>query len=82
MDNRIGNNINKFRIMKQKLKPCDCKDMTTASKLNEQGIGHNDESITIEPNVVILKMGHTQVKIPMARFKMFAEWYLTEQELN
>lgn len=39
--------------MKTKLKPCDCKDMVTASKLNEQGIGHNDQSITIKPNSVI-----------------------------
>ncbi len=68
--------------MKTKLKPCDCKDMATASRLNEQGIGHNDDSITVEPNVVILKMGHTQVRIPMQRFKMFAEWYLEAQDID
>jgi len=68
--------------MKAKLKPCDCKDAETASKLNEQGIGYNDQSITVEPNVVVLKMGHTQIKIPMQRFKIFAEWYLTEQEIE
>lgn len=68
--------------MKKKLKPCDCKDMVTASKLNEQGIAHNDQSIIIEPNSVILTMGHTTIKIPMARFKMFAEWYLEEQEID
>ncbi len=64
------------------LRPCDCKDMETAEKLNEQGIRHNDESIVIQPNVVILKMGHTEIRIPMSRFKMFAEWYLEEQNIN
>ena len=68
--------------MKQKLKPCDCKDLHTESKLNEQGIGHNDQSIMVEPNVVVLTMGHTTVSIPMARFKMFAEWYLEAQEID
>lgn len=65
--------------MEKRLRPCDCKDMVTAKKLNEQGIGHNDQSILIEPNSVILQMGNTTVKIPMQRFKMFAEWYLKEQ---
>lgn len=68
--------------MEQKLKPCDCKDMATASKLKEQGIGHNDQSILVEPNVVVLTTGHTTVRIPMARFKMFAEWYLEEQDID
>lgn len=68
--------------MKNKLKPCDCKDMETASKLNEQGIGQNEDSITVEPNVVILKMGHTSIRIPMQKFKLFAEWYLEEQEID
>jgi hypothetical protein len=69
--------------MKYKLLcPCDCKDMTTASKLNEQGIRHNDQSIMVEPNVVVLTMGHTIVKIPQATFKMFAEWYLESQEID
>jgi hypothetical protein len=68
--------------MKTKLKPCDCKDMATASKLNEQGIGHNDQSIMIKPAVVVLKMGHTTVRIPQARFKMFAEWYLEAQDID
>lgn len=57
-------------------------DIATAKTLNEQGIGHNDDSIMVEPNVVILKMGHTQVRIPMGRFKLFAEWYLQEQEIK
>lgn len=66
----------------EKLRPCDCKDQYTADRLQEQGIGHNDQSIMIAPNSVILTMGHTTVKIPMNRFRMFAEWYLEEQELK
>ena len=69
-------------MKKNKLKPCDCKDIETASRLNEQGIGHNDQSIMVEPNVVILTMGHTKVRIPMQRFRMFAEWYLEEQDID
>jgi len=68
--------------MKKKLKPCDCKDLLTANKLNEQGISQNGDSIVIEPSVVVLTMGHTTVRIPMSRFKLFAEWYLEEQEID
>lgn len=70
------------RSLKAKLRPCDCKDAIDASLLEEQSIGHNEESITVIPNYVLLKMGHTEVKISMKRFKMFAEWYLTEQEIR
>lgn len=66
----------------KKLRPCDCKDLETVGKLNEQGIQHNDQGISIFPNSVILTMGHTEIKIPMQRFKMFAEWYLEEQEVT
>jgi hypothetical protein len=66
---------------KNKLRPCDCPDMYTAGLLNEQGIGHNEDSITVEPNVVVLKMGATTMRIPMNKFKMFAEWYLEPQEV-
>lgn len=68
-------------IMSNKLRPCDCKDTVTTNKLNEQGIGHNDQSILVEANSVILTMGHTTVKIPSSRFKMFAEWFMEEQEI-
>ncbi len=68
-------------MTKTKLRPCDCKDQYEASKLQEQGIGVNDESITVMPAYVLLKMGHTEVKISMKRFKQFSEWYLTEQEI-
>ena len=66
----------------KKLKPCDCKDLLTANKLNEQGISQNGDSIVIEPSVVVLTMGHTTVRIPMSKFKLFAEWYLEEQEID
>ena len=66
----------------RKLRPCDCKDIATAKLLNEQGIGFNEDSFTIEPSVVILKVGHTQVKINMKLMQRFAEWYLEEQEIE
>lgn len=75
-----ANNV--LAVRADKLRPCDCKDAVDASKLEEQGIGHNDESITVIPNYVLLKMGHTEIKIGMKRFKMFAEWYLSEQDVR
>ena len=64
-----------------KIRPCDCKDITTAQQqLETQGIGINEDSITVIPNYVELKMGHTTIKIGMDKFKTFAEWYLTPQE--
>lgn len=68
--------------MKKKLRPCDCIDAHMASKLNEQGISLNDDGIVVMPNYVQLTMGHTQIKISMKKFKLFAEWYLTEQEIG
>lgn len=67
---------------KRMLAPCDCVDRHTASLLEFQGIGHNNETIMVMPNYVELTLGHTTVKISMARFKMFAEWYLEPQELK
>ena len=62
------------------MKPCDCKSIEeTQVCLNVQGIGHNDESITVIPNYVLLKLGHTQITISMKRFKQFSEWYLEDQ---
>jgi len=69
-------------MSKKKIRPCDCIDITSAQELNEQGIGYNNQSIMVKPNVVVLTMDHTEIKIPMDRFKMFAEWYLEEQEIN
>lgn len=62
------------------MKPCDCKSIDEARKhLNEQGISFNDDSLRIRPGVVILKMSHTEIKLPMGRFKQFAEWFLEDQ---
>lgn len=69
-------------VRADKLRPCDCKDAVDTSKLEEQGIGHNDESIKVIPNYVLLKIGHTEITISMKRFKMFAEWYLSEQDVR
>lgn len=63
------------------MKPCDCKSVEEAQQcLNHQGLGFNENSITVVPNKVVLKMGHTTINIPMKLFKSFAEWYLTDQE--
>ena len=64
------------------LKPCDCIDEVQTKMLESQGIGFNDDSILVRPNSVILKMGHTEIKIPMHLFKRFAEWYLRPQEID
>lgn len=69
-------------MSKRKLRPADCRDVATAELLQEQGIGFNDESIHIVPNSVILKLGHTTVRMSMKRFEMFAKWYLEEQEIK
>ena len=42
----------------------------------------NDNRLTVKPNVIVLELGSTTVKIPMNTFKVFAEWYLTEQEIS
>jgi len=39
----------------------------------------NNQSITVIPCYVLLKIDHTEIKIPMNRFKAFAEWYLEDQ---
>jgi hypothetical protein len=69
-------------MSKKKLRPCDCKDMATAMKLEEQGISHNEDRIMLKPNVVEMTIGLTTVRVPMHLFKMFAEWYMTEQEIK
>lgn len=69
-------------MKKETLRPCDCKDAVDAAKLEEQGFSFNEDSIKIIPNVVILKMGHTEITIPMKRFQMFAEWYLKPQNIK
>ena len=68
--------------MSKTLRPCDCMDAKDSKRLNESGIGWNSASLTVKPNVVVLKLTHTEVTIPMHRFKQFAEWYLTPQEIE
>ena len=64
------------------MKPCDCKDAQDLKKLQENGIGHNDDSLVVTPNFVTLKLGHTTITMSMYRFRQFAEWYLADQETN
>ena len=65
-----------------KLRPCDCKDQATSCLLNEQGIKFNNNSIVVEPSVVVLQLENTTIRLPMSLFKSFAEWYLEEQEVD
>jgi len=69
-------------MIKKTLKPCDCKDKIDCDNLSVNGIAYNDNSIKVKPNLVVLTMGHTEIKIPMKLFKNFAEWYLEEQEVE
>lgn len=64
------------------MRPCDCHDMVSVMKLNEQGVGHNEWSIIVRPVSVILSNSTTEIKIPQNRFKQFAEWYLEDQEVG
>jgi hypothetical protein len=62
------------------MRPCDCKDIhAVKTLLSEEGISVNNDGITVEPNVVILKEGSATLRIPMQRFKVYAEWYLSDQ---
>lgn len=64
------------------MRPCDCKDQVDADSLNEQGIGINDWSMTVEPLMVSIRNSHFgEVKLPMGVMKKFAEWYLRDQRL-
>ena len=65
-----------------KKRPCDCKDMHTVRKLQEQGLKIRDCSIEVRPVNVILEVGACTVKIPQIVFQRLAEWYLEEQELK
>lgn len=68
--------------MKNKLSPANCKDFEDVKKLECSGIGFNDQSIVVQPNHVVLTMGHTTIIIGMKRFRQFAEWYLEDQEIK
>lgn len=64
------------------MRPCDCPDYATVQKLNEQGLRFNEWGIMVSPNSVIIENGTTTMRIPMRRFKAFAEWYLEDQEID
>lgn len=64
------------------MKPCDCKSGYDVNHLTESGVMVNNHGISVKPNVVILTMDHTTVKISMKEFKLFAEWYLEDQEFK
>jgi len=61
------------------MKPCDCKDSIDVKKLNDQGLTFNEWSILIKPTGVWISNPTTELRIPMNKFKSFAEWYLTDQ---
>lgn len=64
------------------MRPCDCTQIADMPKLKEQGISHNDRSISLSPASVVLRMDHTTIKIPQHLFKLFAEWYLADQSFE
>lgn len=61
------------------MKPCDCRDQQDADKLKEQGISFNENSILIDPCMVILSRGHCSMRITQHAFEEFARWYLDDQ---
>jgi hypothetical protein len=62
------------------MRPCDCQDMYSAKQLNEQGVSYNDNSLTLAPPAVVLKIDSCELRIPGSLFKRFAEWYLENQK--
>jgi ribonucleotide reductase alpha subunit len=72
----------KEREQGTKLTPCECKDNVNVRRLNEQGIGHNEYSLEVHPNRVILRTNDAELRIPQNIFEKFARWYLEPQELK
>jgi len=62
------------------LAPYQCKDQNTANQLQYQGIGFNDDHISVKPSIVELTIGASTLRIPMYLFERFARWYLEPQE--
>jgi hypothetical protein len=69
-------------MKKTTLRPCDCVSKSDALRLDEQGIGYNNQSLTVEPNLVTLTIDSATIRIPMGLFRKFAEWYLEPQEVE
>ena len=62
------------------MRPCDCNDRYTESKLNEQGCGINENIIAVDGGRVRLEIGPMRIYVSRGIFKMFAEWYLEDQK--
>jgi len=62
--------------------PADCRDVISTKSLLEHGISINEDSLIVMPNIALLTIGHTQIKIPMSTFRKFAEWYLEPQQIT
>jgi hypothetical protein len=69
-------------MKKTTLRPCDCICKSDALKLDEQGVSYNNQSLSVEPNVVILTIDSATIRIPMGLFRKFATWYLEPQEIT
>ena len=63
------------------MKPCDCKSIADTMNLNEQGLQFNNFGINLKPCSVFLRIvPYAEIRIPQKYFKLFAEWYLEDQE--
>lgn len=69
-------------MTKTTLRPCDCICKSDALKLEEQGIGYNNQTLSVEPNLVVLSIDSATIRIPMGLFRKFAEWYLKPQDVS
>ena len=61
------------------MKPCDCRDQQDANKLREQGISFNENSLQVDPCIVILSRGGCSIRITQHAFEKLARWHLEEQ---
>ena len=62
------------------MKPCNVRSIQDYDRLEEAGLGFNNENISIDSRGVFLTIDpHCRIKINHKSFKRFAEWYLTDQ---
>lgn len=65
------------------MKPSDCiSNFDVTMELNESGISFNQWGITVVPMSVQISNSACTMKIPMAMFRRFAEWYLEDQKVE
>lgn len=62
------------------MKPCDCRDSQDTDKLKEQSITFNENSIKVDPCVVILTRGGCSMRMTQRAFEKLARWYLEDQD--